>query len=163
MERQDLVTSKCTPKEMLKITYFQKIKQLKKLHSCYLVSCHQPNTVASDAVPESQASIARSGADIVGVGMEGEAVHVGEVPVEDPKRLGLVGGPEPGRFVVAARGKVVAKRREHDVPHGQNVTLDKNKPKMTNAPERGWIKLFWERWGLHSSENIVRVANKEVL
>ena len=58
--------------------------------------------------------------------MEGEAVHVGEVAVEDSQRLGLVSCPEPGRSVMATGGEVVAKRGKGAIPYWEHMTLVAN-------------------------------------
>ena len=55
--------------------------------------------------------------------MESETVHVREVPMEDPKRLVLVSGPQPGCPVMAAGGKVVTIGGKGTVPHREHVTL----------------------------------------
>jgi hypothetical protein len=47
------------------------------------MSCHKANTVSRHTVPHAEAPVAGPGRHIVGIGMEGETVHVGEVSVED--------------------------------------------------------------------------------
>ena len=46
------------------------------------LTCHEPDTVSSDTIPEPEAAVAAAGAHVVGVGVEGQAVNVREVAVE---------------------------------------------------------------------------------
>ena len=55
--------------------------------------------------------------------MESDAIDVGNVTDKYPEAVRLIGGPETGRFVVAATGKVVAGGGEADLPHGKHVAF----------------------------------------
>jgi hypothetical protein len=100
------------------------------------VAGHKPDAVACHTVPEPDAPVAGASGHIIRVGMEVEAVHVGEMSVKYPQRLRMFRGPEPRRSVVAAGGKVIAEGRELNVPDGEDVTLvaDKAGPGL-EAPQ----------------------------
>ncbi len=47
------------------------------------MSGHETNTVSRHTIPHAEAPVAGPGRHIIGIGMEGETVDVGEVSVED--------------------------------------------------------------------------------
>ena len=63
-----------------------------------LVPRHEADAVAREAVPQSHAAVARPRGHVVVVGVEGEAVHVGEVAHEDAHALRLLSRPQPNCF-----------------------------------------------------------------
>jgi hypothetical protein len=97
---------------------------------------HKPDAVAGHTVPEPDASVAGAGSHIIRIGMEVETVHVGEMSVKYPQRLGMLSRPEPRRSVVAAGGKIIAQGRKLNIPDGEDVTLvaDKAGPGL-EAPQ----------------------------
>ena len=58
-----------------------------------LVAGHEADAVSREAVPQPHAAVARPGGHVVVVRVEGEAVHVGEVPDEDANALRLLRRP----------------------------------------------------------------------
>ena len=59
----------------------EKVRRKNNVNS--LMSGHETNTVSRHTIPHSETPVAGPGRHIVGIGMEGETVHVGEVSVED--------------------------------------------------------------------------------
>lgn len=109
------------------------------------MSCHQPNMIASYAVPQSYCTITGAWRYVVRIGVKLDNlsweitqrynnkvqikllfmtyIHIWEMSCKDSEWLMLVCGPETSCTIMRTSGKVVTMRSKSDTPYREAMTF----------------------------------------
>lgn len=87
----------------------------------------EADRVAGLNIPHANSLVTRASKYICRVWVEGQGIHIVEMPCEYPQWVDMIAGPKPSGMVMTRGRKVMAERPEFDIPDGIVVAFVYNK------------------------------------